>query len=156
PPTPGRPPPTRARGEWVVRGQQVLDQLDILGVDEGLQVHHAHVAAATEVARLVQHEREAARHARREVASGAAAYHHPAARHVLAAVAAYPFHRREGPAIADREALARDSAEVGFAAGRAVEHHVADQDVLLGHEGGLAGREDHQLAAGGALAGVVV
>ena len=69
---------------------------------------------------------------------------------------AHALHHREGAAVADREPLARDPAEIGFAAGGPVERDVADQDVLLGHEGGLARGEDDELAAREALADVVV
>ena len=84
---------------------------------------------------LVEHVGEAARHAGGEVPAGAADDHHAPARHVLAPVVAHALHHGERAAVADREALARDAAEVGLAAGRAVEHHVADEDVLLGDEG---------------------
>ena len=48
------------------------------------------------------------------------------------------------------------AADVRLAAGRAVEGHVADDHVLLGHERASRWREDHDLAAGEALADVVV
>ena len=63
---------------------------------------------------------------------------------------------RERAAVPDAEPLAGHAAEVGLAARGAVEHHVADQDVLLGHEGRLARGEDDELAAREALAEVVV
>ena len=40
-----------------------------------------------------------------------------------------------GAAVAHAEALAGHAADVGLAAGGAVERHVADDDVLLGREG---------------------
>ena len=64
-----------------------------------------------------------------------------AAGHVLAAVIADTLDDRGGAAVADGEALARDAANEGFAAGRAVERHVADDDVVFGGERRLARRE---------------
>ena len=57
-----------------------------------------------------------------------------AAGHVLAAVVAHRLHHRVHAAVAHAEALAGHAADVGLAAGRAVEGDVADDDVLLGHE----------------------
>jgi len=43
-----------------------------------------------------------------------------------------------------------------FSAGGAIQHDVADEDVVLGHEAGGAGRVDDDAAAAEALADVVV
>jgi hypothetical protein len=59
-----------------------------------------------------------------------------AAGHVFAAVVADGFDDGVHAAVADAEALAGHAADVGLAAGRAVERHVADDDVLLRHKGG--------------------
>src|SRR5262245_33095183 len=123
----------RALGVANVAREEILHELHVLYVHQGLEVHHAEVAAALEVARLVEHVGQTARHARGEVAAGAADHHHAAARHVLAAVVAHALHHRGGAAVTHGEALAGDPAEVGLAAGGPVEHHVADEDVLLGH-----------------------
>jgi len=50
-----------------VAGEEVLDRPHVLGVEHGLEVHHAEIAAALEVAGLVEHVGEAAGHAGREV-----------------------------------------------------------------------------------------
>jgi hypothetical protein len=55
-------------------------------------------------------------------------------RHVLAAMIANGFHNGRDAAIANTEALARCAATIGFAAGRAIESEIADNDVLLGDE----------------------
>ncbi len=81
---------------------------------------------------------------------------HQAFGHVFAAVIADAFHHRRGAGIAHREAFARAAVEERFAGGRSVEHHVADQDILLRQEGGIARRIDDDLAAGQALAHVIV
>lgn len=59
-------------------------------------------------------------------------------------------------AVAHGEALARDAADVRFPARRAVEGGVADDDIVLRREGRLRRRSDDDLAAGKALADVVV
>ena len=88
--------------------------------------------------------------------AGFAEHHHRAVGHVLAAVVADAFHHRGGAGVADGEALAGHAVEEGLAAGGAVQHDVADDDVLFGHEGRRAGRVDDELAAREALADVVV
>ena len=54
-----------------------------------------------------------------------------AAGHVFAAVIAHAFHHRRRAGIAHREPLAGHAVEKSFAAGGAIEHHVADQDVFF-------------------------
>ena len=82
-------------------GEQVADQLDVLGLDERLEVDHLQVAAAREVARLVEDEGDAAAHAGGEVAAGRADDDHAPAGHVLAAVVADALDHRERAAVAD-------------------------------------------------------
>ena len=89
--------------------RRVLDRLD---------VHHLGVQLRAELARLVEHVGDAARHAGREVAPGLAEHRHRAAGHVLAAVVAGAFHHRGGAGQAHREALARDAVEIGRACAR--------------------------------------
>ena len=99
---------------------------------------------------------DAAAHAGGEVAAAAAQHHDHAAGHVLAAVIAHAFDHGGGAGVAHREALAGHAAEVRLAAGGAVEHHVADDDVLLRPEGRIARRIDDDASAGEPLADVVV
>ncbi len=87
---------------------------------------------------LIEHVGHAAAHPGGEVASGLAEHDDQSARHVLAAVIADAFDDRVRAAVAHREALAGHAAEERLAAGRAVERDVADDDVLLGLEGGFA------------------
>src|SRR5690606_9453656 len=97
-----------------------------------------------------------ARHAGTEVPPRGAEHDHVAARHVLAAVVADGVHDRVHSAVAHAEALARHAADVRLSARRAVEGYVADDDVLLGHERSGRGRLYDDLAAGQALAAVIV
>ena len=53
-----------------------------------------------------------------------------AAGHVFAAMVAAAFDHRDRARVAHREALAGDALEIGLAGDRAVEHGVADDDVL--------------------------
>jgi hypothetical protein len=99
---------------------------------------------------------DAARHAGGEVAPGLAQHDDDAAGHVFAAMIAGAFDHRDGARVAHGEALAGDAAEIGLAGDRAVEHGVADDDVLgrlALHMARLA--HDHA-AARQALADIVV
>src|ERR1700748_2882053 len=58
--------------------------------------------------------------------------------------------------IAHGEALAGDAAEVALACDRAVHHGVADDDALFRHDAAVLRRLDDDLAAGQALADIVV
>ena len=104
------------------------------GSRERLEVDHLQVAALAEITVLVEDERHAAAHAGGEIAAGRADDDGDAAGHVLAAMVAGPFDHGVSAAVPDAEPLAGPAAEEGLAAGRAVEGHVADEDVLLGDE----------------------
>src|SRR5690606_20577321 len=72
---------------------------------------------------------DTATHAGTEVAPGLAEHHNAAACHVFTAVVTDAFHHSGRTAVAYREALCRDAAEVGFAAGGAIQVDVAgDED----------------------------
>src|SRR3954451_22952430 len=101
------------------------DVLDERGIDLG-----------AERAVLVEHEGQAAAHARREVAPGRAEDQRAPAGHVLAAVVADRLDDGGRARVAHAEALAGHPAEERLAARRAVERDVADDDVLLRGEGG--------------------
>ena len=105
---------------------------------------------------LVEHVRDAAAHAGREVPPGRAEHDDAAAGHVLAAVVADSLDDGAGTGVADREPLAGQAAEVRPAGGGAVENGVADDHVLLGDERRAVGRPNRQHAAGETLADVVV
>ncbi len=113
------------------------------------------VGAAPELLLLVDDEGEAVGHAGAEVAAGRTEHDDGAAGHVLAAVIADAFDDRRGAAVADREALAGLAGHEERAAGRAVEDRVAG-DHLRRRERGRPRRQDRDLAAGHALADVVV
>ena len=85
---------------------------------------------------------DAARHAGGEIAPGLAQHDHHAAGHVFAAMVAGAFDHGDGAGVAHRETLARHALEIGFAGDGAVEHRVADDDVLgrLARESGSGWR----------------
>ena len=121
-----------------------------------LELDHRHVAALGEVAVLVEHIGDAARHAGREVAAGLADDDDDAAGHVFAAMVADALDDGDGAGVAHGEALAGDAAEIALALDRAVEHGVADDDRLLGDDPGVFRRADDDAAARQALADIVV
>src|SRR5258708_2142425 len=59
-------------------------------------------------------------------------------------------------AVANAESFAGHAADVGLAARRPVEGDIADDDIVLWHEGGLIGRENDDLAAGQTFADIIV
>src|SRR5690606_7156012 len=120
------------------------------------EVDLSRVAAVAERAVLVVDVGDAARHAGREVAPGAAEHRDDAAGHVFAAMVAGAFDHGDRARIADCEALARDAVEVGFAGDGAVEHVVAHDDVLGRVPIDVRGRTDDDAPARKALADVVV
>src|SRR5205807_7829393 len=136
---PGR---ARALGARDVPDDHVADEPDLLGLREPLEIDHAEVTAPSEVAGPVEHVGDPAAHAGGEVPARGPEHDHPAPRHVLAAVVPDPLDDRPGAAVADGEALARETADVGLAARRAVERDVADDDVVLRHERRGTGPED--------------
>ncbi len=83
-------------------------------------------------------------------------HHDHAARHVLAAVIANAFDNRDGAGIAHREPFSGHAVEERFAAGGAVQAHVADQNIFLRHKMRIARRINHHSPAGKPLAHVVV
>ena len=125
-------------------------------LEHGLEGDHGSVAAQLEVAGGVEHVGDAAAHAGGEVAARLAEHHHGAAGHVLAAVVAAALDDGGRAGVAHGEALAGHAAEEDLAADGAVEHGVADDDVLLRRDGALARRVDDDAAAREALADVVV
>ena len=115
------------------------------------------VVAIDEVALQVEHIGEAAGDAGAEVQPGAAQHADHAAGHVFAAVIAGAFDHRDGAGIAHREALAGPARREQLAAGGAVQAGVADDRRVAATSKLAAGRRvQHQLAAGHALADVVV
>ena len=65
-----------------------------------------------------------------KVAPGLAEYANYAAGHIFAGVVACALDDRYRARIAHREAFARDAVEIGLACNRAIQHGVADNDIL--------------------------
>ncbi len=128
----------------------------LLGGQHRLQRHHRRVAAAGEAAVRIEHVGHAAAHARGEIPAGLSQHHDGAAGHVFAAVIAGALHHRGDARVAHAEALAGDAGEEGLAGDAAVEHGVADDDVLVGPAAEVGGGTDDDAAARQALADVVV
>src|SRR5713101_10193321 len=135
----------------------VLERVErVVLVGDRLELDHGEVAAPRERAVLVQDIGDAAAHAGGEIAAGLAEHDDRAAGHVLAAMRADALDDRERARIAHGETLAGDAAEEAFAAHRAVEHRVADDDALVALERAVMRRVYDQPAAGQALAAIVV
>src|SRR5205085_12685052 len=104
----------------------------------------------------VEDVRDAAAHAGREVASGGTEHDYATAGHVLAAVVADALDDSGRAGVADGEPLAREAADERPARRRPVQHGVADDDVLLGPEGGILRGADRDDPARETLADIVV
>ena len=121
-----------------VNCEMILDRLlqfdDVLVFSKRFEFHHFGVAALREYAVRIPHVRNASAHAGGEVATGFAQHDYTAAGHVFATMITDAFDNRVRAAVAHREALRRDTAEVRFTAGRTVEHDVADEDVAFSGE----------------------
>src|SRR5262245_16779786 len=124
--------------------------------DERLEIDHRGVAPAREPSVDIEHIRDPARHAGREVSPGDAEDDDRAAGHVLTAVVANALDHGVRAGIAHREALPRYAAEVRAAGDGAVQHHVAGDDVLRRLAAELRARLHADSAAGEPLAAVVV
>src|SRR5450830_1198016 len=120
------------------------------------QADHRQVAALLEVAVRVVHVGDTARHAGREVAAGGTQHDDGAAGHVFATVVAQAFDDGRGAGVTHGETLAGHAVEEGFAGNRAVQHGIADDDVVDGPATELRVRAHDDAATGQALADVVV
>src|SRR5439155_12134142 len=125
-------------------------------VVERLELDHLVVDERRETVVRIVDVRDAARHARGEVAAGGTEHHDTPAGHVLATVVADALHHRRGARVAHAEPLADDATEVGLATGRPVHRNVAGDDVVFGGEARLAVGEAYDPSAREALGRVVV
>src|SRR5690606_19389933 len=91
---------------------QLLQHVIFFG--DRLQFDHRHIAALGEIALLVEHIGDTARHAGGKVAARLADNHDNTAGHIFAAVVAHAFDNRDRAGIAHRETLARHTAEIAF------------------------------------------
>ncbi len=131
---PGGQNPLRQGAVGIVRVvlDQRLDGGDFFRLSQFLQRDHILVAVLGESAVFIEDIGNPARHAGRKIASGAAEDDHAAAGHVFAAMIADPFHDRVDAAVPDAETFPGPAAQVSFAAGAAIERHIAGDDTFLG------------------------
>ena len=66
------------------------------------------------------------------------------------------FHDGVDAAVAHAETFAGHAADISLAAGRAIERHVAGDDVFLRHERRTGGRKHNDFAAGKSFAEIIV
>ena len=93
---------------------------------------------------------------RREIPADLTQHDYQAVGHVLAAMVAQPFHNCAGARVANGKPLTAHAVEERFAAGGAVQDHVADQNIFFRDEGGILRRIDDQTSAREPLTHVVV
>ena len=119
-------------------------------------IDHRRVAALFEIADFIQHIGDAARHAGGEIAADLAQHDDAAAGHVFAAMIADAFDDGGNAGIAHGEAFTGDATEITFAGNGAVQHGVADNDIVFGDEAALGLRIDDDAAARKTFADIVV
>src|SRR5215831_18549866 len=129
---------------------------DMILARHWLEVDHGEVAAALEVAYLIEHIGNAARHAGSEVAARRPDHHHHAAGHIFAAMVAGALDHGDSAGVAHGETFAGDAAEITLAGDCAVQHRVADDDRFFGNDAGIGRRPHDEASAREALADVVV
>ena len=99
---------------------------------------------------------DTATHAGAKVTPSAAKDDNASTRHILTAVVTDTLDYRARAAVSHCEALGYDSANIGFAAGRAIEVDVTCDDVLLGFECALLGWIENNFSARQALTDEVI
>src|SRR6266550_1084520 len=134
----------------------VLDRLNLLRIFEARKLDHRLVTAPAKISLFIEHVGNTAGHPRGKVAPGLAQHYHATAGHVFTTVIAQGFDHGADSAVTHTKPLTRYATDVGFAACRPVERHVADDHVVFRSECGVAGRVDNDLAARQAFAEVVV
>ena len=128
-------------------GQNIAELRDIIFFSQFLQNHHIFIDSSVQAVVLIQHIGNSAAHTCREVLARSPQDHRAAACHVLQSVVAASFRDRHRAGIADAEALSRDAVNKCFAACRAVESDVADDDILARVKPAGRIRYQHKFAA---------
>src|SRR5580698_6374163 len=139
-----------------IAGLTVNPLVDLFLGRHRLKLHHGETAARGESVVFVEHVGDAAGHAGGEVSASTAENDDDATGHIFAAMVAGAFDHGDRPGIAHGETLTGDAAEIAFALDGAVQHGVADDDGLLGNDGGVGRGAHDNTAAGQALADIVV
>src|ERR1019366_3773156 len=122
-----------------------FDQPNILSFENRLKVHRVQITALFgEVSAFVKNVGAAATHAGGKIPAAGSEHQHQALGHVFAAVVADALDYRGRSRVANGEALTRDPIEKRFAASRAVESNVADENICLGSETRSSRRIDDQ------------
>ena len=106
--------------------------------------------------RRIQHIGDTAAHPGSEVFAGSAENDGAPAGHIFAAVVAAALGNSDSARVAHAEAFAGDAVDIGFAARRTVERHIADDDIIFGGKGGCRIGTDNQFAARKSLAEIVI
>ncbi|GFZ47935.1 hypothetical protein JCM24511_05682 [Saitozyma sp. JCM 24511] len=129
---------------------------DLLGVVDRTQLDSALVDLGRETVREVEDVGDTARHTRGKVAPGETENDDTTTGHVLATVVTGTLDDEACTRVSDGETLSGDTADKGLTRGGTKEADVADDDVLLGLEGGGLWRVHDEATARETLADVVV
>src|SRR5690606_21409150 len=120
------------------------------------EFNHRHVATLGEIAFLIEHIGDTARHARREVAAGLPDDHDNAAGHILAAMVAHTFDNRHRARVSHGKTLACHATEIALTFKRTIEHRIADDDGIFGNDTRVFRRTDDDATARKTLADIII
>eukprot|EP00732_Lithocolla_globosa_P002212 Lithocolla_globosa_v1_NODE_1384_length_2617_cov_4.443794.p2 type:complete len:159 gc:universal NODE_1384_length_2617_cov_4.443794:1683-2159(+) len=123
-----------------MQSNQTFQLLNLMRVSERHQLDHLSVAEFAELAMFVIHIGDASAHSGSKVASDRAQHHHTTARHVLTPVVSDTFDDSGCTRVSDTEALGCHACKESRATSRAIQTHIADNDVVFGREGRNVGR----------------
>ena len=98
--------------------------------NDSLDLNHLVVQPLLEVTSIVDHIGDPPTHPGAEISASLADHHHTTTCHVLTSVVANSLDDGDGAGVPDREALSRTPIEVALTCDSAVQHGVADDDVL--------------------------
>ena len=118
--------------------------------------NHFPIAAGGKIALQVKHVGSATGHASSEIPARLAENYHPTTGHVLATMVSDSLYHRVDTGIAHAEPLPGDPANIGLAAGSAVEGNIAYDNVLVRCERGPSWGLDDQFRSRKTFAEIII
>ena len=132
---------TAAAGQFHMARDEIFYQLQVLLVKQRFEIDRIEIAAfLRKVSALIVNVGDATTHTGREISAARAENHNQSVGHVFATVIADTFNDGGCSRVANCKALAGNTVEESFAAGRSIERNIADDDVLFRSKGGTARR----------------
>src|SRR5438105_15063638 len=113
-------------------GNQCMNELDIARFDHRFEINAGEIATLLrEVSLVVENVCDAPAHASSKIPAAGTEHDDQTVGHVFAAVIADAFNHSRRAGVADCKSFDGNASEKCFAAGGAVKHNVADQDIFF-------------------------